>query len=93
MMSKQICRKKMLGQHFRYHQTPGQMHCAVQMMTNLFMSARQKLTMLFNVYRVIDPTPSFPSAHTALATGKHTLMRRENGLVHGSSAQLIEDDE
>ena len=58
-----------------------------------FMTARQKLTMLFNVYRVIDPTPSFPSAHTALATGKHTLMRRENGLVHGSSVQLIEDDE
>ena len=46
MMSKQICRKKMLGQHFRYHQTPGQMHCAVQMVTNIFMTARQKLTML-----------------------------------------------
>ena len=77
------------------------MHSAVQIMmtTDLFMSARQKLMMLnlqkkrmLNVYRVIGPIPSFPSAHTTLALGKHTLMRRENGLVHGSSVQLMEDE-
>ena len=31
---------------------------------------------MLNVYRVIGPIPSFPSAHTTLALGKHTLMRR-----------------